>query len=188
MFWLAFRELLSRRTANILAALGLLTATLGFLNLASTAQTTQTTLNGSIGQAWNTPYDLLVRPTGTVTDLEEKQGLVRPNYVSGINGGITRAQLATIRQIAGVQVAAPIAVVGFVNWEVADFDVDLSHFPRTGPLTIYRVITTSNSQAKLSNYPIETHYVVVASEGVVVTDPRTIDRELHFRNQTINCN
>jgi putative ABC transport system permease protein len=188
MFWLAFRELISRRTANTLAALGLLIATLGFLNLASTAQLTQATLNGSIGQAWNTPYDLLIRPKGAVTDLEKREGLIRPNYVSGINGGITRAQLATIRQITGVQVAAPIAVVGFVNWEVADFDVDLSHLPRTGPLTVYRVITTSNSQARLSNYPVETHYVVVATEGVVFTDPHTIHHELHVSNQTINCN
>jgi putative ABC transport system permease protein len=187
MFWLAFRQLISRRLANILAALGLLTAILGFLNLAGTAQTTQATLTGSIQRAWNTPYDILVRPQGAISQLEKNAGLVRPNYVNGLNGGITRAQMATIRQIAGVRVAAPIAVAGQVYWRVTDFDVDLSHLPRTGLLTVYRVVTSSRAQANLSNYPIETRYVVVASEGVVYTDPQTIQRELHVRNRTINC-
>ena len=61
MIRLGFRELISRRTATLLSAAALLTATMSFLVLAGTAKTTRATLSGDIGRAWNTPYDLLVR-------------------------------------------------------------------------------------------------------------------------------
>ncbi|HEV8191877.1 MAG TPA: hypothetical protein VGP82_10395, partial [Ktedonobacterales bacterium] len=87
MLWLAFRELISRRLATALAAAGLLTAALGFTALASAAQTTQVALSGDIGRAWHTPYDLLVRPAGSVDALEARQGLIRTNYAGGLHGG-----------------------------------------------------------------------------------------------------
>jgi hypothetical protein len=51
MFSLALRELISRRTAALLAGTGLLTATLGFMILASTSLTSRTTLGGDINRA-----------------------------------------------------------------------------------------------------------------------------------------
>jgi putative ABC transport system permease protein len=188
MFWLAFRELVSRRLATALAAAGLVTAALGFTALASAAQTTQVALSGDISRAWQTPYDLLVRPAGWVDALESQQGLIRTNYVSGLHGGITPAQLASIWRIAGVQVAAPLAVAGYVNWQGGQFSVDLDHYPRTGALTVFRVTTTTHAEANLSTYPVETQFVVVASEGTLITDPSTIDRELHVQGTVITCN
>ena len=72
MIRLAVRELVSRRTATALAVLGLLTATLGYVILTTTSQTTAAVLRGDIGQAWNTSYDILVRPRDTSTSLELK--------------------------------------------------------------------------------------------------------------------
>src|SRR5450759_500474 len=127
MLLLALRELMSRRTATLLAGAGLLTATLGFMVLASTSTTTQAVLNGDIGGAWSSPYDLLVRPTNSASPLEVGQGLVRPNFLSGLVGGISMADLAQIRAISGVEVAAPIAVLGFIDPFTA-FTVDLSKY------------------------------------------------------------
>ncbi|MGH2873692.1 MAG: FtsX-like permease family protein, partial [Solirubrobacteraceae bacterium] len=42
------------------------------------------------------------------------EGLVRDNYLSGIFGGITIAQYREISRMPGVQVAAPIAMIGYV--------------------------------------------------------------------------
>jgi putative ABC transport system permease protein len=163
MIRLGLRELLSRRTASALSAAALFTATLSFLVLAGTAKTTRAALEGDIGQAWRTPYDLLVRPAGSRSPLERTDGLIRPNYVSGLLGGITIRQLQSIRMIPGVDVAAPIAMVGFVEWPSA-YEQALA--PRgPGPLTVYRISSATVGDAGLSHYPIERRYVVIAGQG-----------------------
>ena len=188
MLQLALRQLLGRRTSTALAALGLLVATLGFITLVGTAQTTRTTLRGDIARTWQTPYDLLVRPAGAATALETTDGLVRPNFVSGLaGGGITRAQLDAIRGIAGVRVAAPVAIVGTANWMIGGFGVDLAG-ERTGrPLEAYRVQMSSTTDAGLSTGEITTHQVVVASEGVVRYTEGTRDATLYLRGRAIPC-
>ncbi len=47
MAWLALRQLAGRRTSSGLAALGLLVATLGFIVLVSTSQTTRAVLKAT---------------------------------------------------------------------------------------------------------------------------------------------
>ncbi len=188
MLWLAVRELASRRTATALAALGLLTATLGFITLAGTSQTTRAVLRGDIARTWNTPYDLLVRPPGSVTPLEARQGLVRPNYVSGLaNGGITRAQVEAIRRIPGVSIAAPVAIVGAVNWTTGGFGVLLDQEPTPRPLAVYKLVIDSTTDAGLSRATVETHYIVVAAEGTVRYVEGTRDATLELRGRTIDC-
>src|SRR6266571_2888807 len=188
MLWLAVRELASRRTATALAALGLLTATLGFITLVGTSQTTRAVLHGGIARTWNTPYDLLVRPPGSVTPLEARQGLVRPSYVSGLaNGGITRVQLAAIRRIPGVSIAAPVAIAGAVNWTTGGFGVLLDRKPARGHLAVYKLVIDSTTDAGLSRATVETHYVVVAAEGTVRYVAGTRDATLQLRGRTIDC-
>jgi putative ABC transport system permease protein len=165
VFLLALRELLSRRTATLLAGGGLLTATLGFMILASTSETTQATLTGDINRAWSAPYDLLVRPPGSATPLESADGLVRPNYLGGLPGGITLAQVAAIREVAGVSVVAPIAVVGVVETTTSAVSLDLSSFIGGSAVTVFRVQATDFGQAGLSKYPWDPTYIVVAPSG-----------------------
>ena len=168
MIRLATRGLLARRVATALAAAGLLTAVSGFLVLAGVSRTTQAVLSGDIAQAWNTPYDILVRPVGSETVLEASEGLVRPNFLSGLTGGITEAQLAAIRAIPGVAVAAPIAVVGFVQWPAA-FPVDLAGALGSGPITVFRIEAQASGEAGLSHYPAAAaQYLVAAPQGRIV--------------------
>lgn len=185
MFLLALRQLLSRRAGALLAGAGLLTATLGFIVLASTARTTEAVLSGAIGRAWTTPYDLLVRPSSSVTALESGKGLVRPNFVSGINGGITRSQLEAIRAIRGVQVAAPIAAVGFVDWKVGNLTLNMADLQPTGALTVFRVSVTETAQAGMSQYTVEKRYLAVATEGSL--ELSRSGQELHVQGRTISC-
>ncbi len=188
MLWLAVRQLASRRTATALAALGLLTATLGFITLVGTSQTTRAVLRGDIARTWNTPYDLLVRPPGSVTPLEARQGLVRPNYVSGLaKGGITRGQLEAIRHIPGVAIAAPVAIAGAVNWTTGGFGVLLDQEPAPRPLAVYKLVIESTTDAGLSRATVETHYIVVAGEGTVRYVAGTRDATLDLRGRTIDC-
>jgi putative ABC transport system permease protein len=168
MIRLAFRGLLARRVATALAAAGLLTAVSGFLVLAGVSRTTQAVLSGDIARAWDTPYDILVRPAGTQTELERTEGLVRPNFLSGVTGGITAAQLAAIWSVPGVEVAAPIAVVGTVQWP-AGFPVDVSKAVGPGAITVLRVTVNASGEAGFSHYgPLPATYLVVAPQGRIV--------------------
>ena len=185
MFVLAVRELISRRTATLLAGAGLLTATLGFMILASTSETTQATLTGDINRAWSAPYDLLVRPPGSATPLESADGLVRPNYLGGLPGGITLAQVAAIRGIAGVSVVAPIAVVGVVQTTTSAVNVDLSRFVASGGITVFRVRAWDSGQAGLSKYPWDPIYIVVAPRGELLGSD--VDSPMRVGARVITC-
>jgi putative ABC transport system permease protein len=149
-----------------------------FLSLALptlTADTNQAAWEGTIQTSWPTPFDLLIRPTGSRSDVEQTLGLVRPNYVAGLHGGIDIAQLATIRATPGVEVAAPMAILGVVNWPSA-IDVNLGY--PSSPIAMYRVQTSEVANAGLSRYTVETRYVVVARTGVLRVIGRDISLEV----------
>lgn len=168
MIWVAFRQLQARRTASLLAGIGLLTATLGFVVLGSTSQTTQAVLRGEVEQSWPAPYDLLVRPTGSPTPLEKQDGLVRPNYLSSVAGGITEDQLNGIRNLVGVEVAAPIAIVGIYNWpSIVPAGLAAALDPKQ-PIQLFRLEITATADASTSHirYPYSL-YVAMSSSGVL---------------------
>jgi hypothetical protein len=93
----------------------------------SASQSTVIAANQNLRQFWRTTYDILVRPTNSRTSVENKYGLVEADYLSGINGGISFQQYEQIKSIPGVDIAAPIATVGYVNW--------LGNSKPFGPLT-----------------------------------------------------
>ncbi|USG66381.1 hypothetical protein NDK47_03490 [Brevibacillus ruminantium] len=63
---------------------------------------------------WKAAYHIVVRPEGT-RSVTEQDGLLEPNYLSGLQGGISLDDLESIKQIADVEIAAPLAPVGY-SW------------------------------------------------------------------------
>jgi putative ABC transport system permease protein len=59
-------------------------------------------------------YDILVRVPSRVAQLASGGALARPTDLAELAGGITLAQYDTIRRLPGVQVAAPMTMVGYV--------------------------------------------------------------------------
>ncbi|HVC75338.1 MAG TPA: hypothetical protein VND96_02355, partial [Candidatus Micrarchaeaceae archaeon] len=183
----AFRELLSRRTATGLAALGLLTATLGFIVLASTSMTTEAVLSGDLSSAWASPYDILVRPVGAASSIETSDSLVRPNFLSASPAGITLQQLAAVRAIPGVSVAAPLAVVGVTQLYSlampAAVPIDLSGLMAGAAVAVFRINPTINADAGYSHYPMQPIVIAVAPSGTYDLGKNT----LTVGNQVIPC-
>src|SRR5947207_7449575 len=104
---------LRRRAGRSLALLaGVLVATTGFTVLAAATETSRLTVTGALNEARVT-YDVLVRPAGSRTALEQARGQVRPNSLTGLYGGVTMAQYEAVKAISGVEVAAPIAMIGY---------------------------------------------------------------------------
>lgn len=100
-----------RRTVALL--IGVLVATTGFTVLSAQAAISQLRVNDDVRANYRAAYDILVRPKGSRTSLEDERGLVRPNYLSGLFGGITMAQLDKVRAVGHVELAAPIAMLGY---------------------------------------------------------------------------
>ena len=104
------------RPARTLALIaGVLVAAAAFTVLTAASRTAQLRTTGAVSANFQPAYDILVRPKGARTAQENRTGTVQPDFLSGIYGGITMAQYHQIQQIPGVQVAAPIAMVGYAQ-------------------------------------------------------------------------
>jgi hypothetical protein len=90
---------------------------------------------------WRGAYDILVRPAGEATSFGGTDGLVERDFLGFAgHGGISVDQLASIRAIDGVGVAAPLAFVGSVS---AIGSAPSIHVDRVPPgLSLYRVDLT----------------------------------------------
>ena len=113
MFRFIWRQLRDRAGRSVALLAGVLVATTGFVVLTGATTTSRLEATGTVERNTRAAYDILVRPTGTHTALEPERRLVRPNYLSGIYGGITTGQYERVKAIAGVDVAAPIAMLGY---------------------------------------------------------------------------
>jgi putative ABC transport system permease protein len=153
-------------------ALGILAAAVAFVLLTGSAATSALRIQGTLKSNYRSAYDILVRPQGSTTPLERQQGLVRPNFLSGIYGGITFKQYHEIEQIPGVAVAAPIANIGTVLVEQR-VRVSLRRF--LGPQTdqLFRVHFSWVAQDGLSHYPASVGYLYATRRRMGV-DPRSV--------------
>jgi hypothetical protein len=101
------------RTSALVAGIAFAAAAFTLLCMNASALTVQ--LHGrlparSLGRA----YDILVRVPSRVTRQPGTGSLVRPTDLTELSGGITLAEYETISQLPGVQVAAPMTLVGYV--------------------------------------------------------------------------
>jgi putative ABC transport system permease protein len=99
------------RTLALIAAV--LVAAIAFTVLTAASRTAQLRTAGEVSANYVPAYDILVRPKGARTAVENQTGTVQPDFLWGIDGGVTMAQYRQIQRIPGVQVAAPIAMVGY---------------------------------------------------------------------------
>ena len=131
------------RPARTLALIaGVLVAAAAFTVLTAASRTAQLRTTGTVSANFQPAYDILVRPKGARTAQEQQTGTVQPDFLSGIYGGITMAQYHRIQQIPGVQVAAPIAMVGYTQLNALTFEpLPAATLGRSGP-RLYRISTT----------------------------------------------
>jgi hypothetical protein len=97
---------------SLAAGAAILVAVASFVVLTGTVTSQQLQVTQEVHSNYRSTYDILVRPRGSANLLERSDGVVRPNFLSGSYGGITLAQVGQIGHVPGVEVAAPVAVVG----------------------------------------------------------------------------
>ena len=168
---LAWSQLRFRRARALALLAGMLVAVTAFTVLTAASRTSQLGTIGTVTAHFRTAYDVLVRPPGSRTALESRTGTVQPNFLSGIYGGITMAQYREIQQIPGVQVAAPIAMVGYLMPYVP-VTVALPAAAGSGRgRQLYRVTTTWVSEAGSVRISQAPSYVYITSNQLT---PQTI--------------
>jgi len=150
---------------------GMLVATTAFTVLTAAARAAQVRTIGTVNAHFQPSYDILVRPAGARSSLEQATGTVQPDFLSGIYGGITMAQWRQIERIPGVQVAAPIAMVGYFLAKTS-FTVDLPAADLARPgRQLYRATTTWVSANGTSRVGQPATYVYVTPDRVTGAPP-----------------
>lgn len=159
----------ARRGRTGALAAGILVAAASFTLLTAAARTSTIQVRGTVESNYRAAYDVLVRPSGAQTRLERQQRLVRPNFLSGIFGGITLAQYEEIKRIPGVDIAAPIANVGYVL-PLTYFGIPINHLLNDDAVQLFRVRGVWRTQRGTSRIPeTYTHYVYYTRRNEFVT-------------------
>ncbi len=152
------RGLRRRRLRAGALALGVLIASVSFVLLVGGGQTSALRVKRTVRSNFRGAYDILVRPRNSFTPLEQREGLVRDNYLSGIFGGITLAQDRKIERLPGVEVAAPIANIAYMM--IGNFvTLPMRRFVTKAKNQLFRVRWTWVSDRGLSRYPASATYL-----------------------------
>lgn len=112
-----WREWWRDKERFLILLLGISIISSGLVLLYHLSESNKGTIMNTVQQKWKVSYDILVRPPGSqLTDPQNK--LIEPNIQSGISGGITLEQWERIKDIPGVDIAAPLSLLGYVNLNI----------------------------------------------------------------------
>ncbi|WP_102028600.1 FtsX-like permease family protein [Salirhabdus sp. Marseille-P4669] len=132
----------------ILLLIGALIVSAGLSYLVGLSETNKGTIVDTLEQRWSASYDIVVRPPDSRSVTEEK-GLLEPNYLSGLSGGISIEQYEQIKAMEGVDVAAPIAMIGYVYKDIVMEELHIKE-PGVYRLTISEKTDTGVHQIESS--------------------------------------
>ncbi|GAB3196925.1 hypothetical protein GCM10027062_07340 [Nocardioides hungaricus] len=111
---LSLRTVRYRPGRAVALFLAVLIAASGFTVLTASSRASRLDVLGTVNAKGQLNYDILVRPDGARTEVEQDESLIQGGYLSGIAGGISMSQWRQVEQVPGIVVAAPIAMLGYV--------------------------------------------------------------------------
>jgi hypothetical protein len=147
-----------RRQRALALGAGILVAAVSFTLLLSATRTSELTVRQIVAESFRPAYDILVRPKDSFSQMETRRGLVRQNYLSGIYGGITQEQWERVKSLPGVEVAAPIANIGYIM-PFQRIPITIDDYLNADAHQIYRVSAAWQAHEGLSEYPAPDHYI-----------------------------
>lgn len=135
----------------ILLLVGALIVSSGLSYLVGLSQSNKGTVEQTLAKHWSASYDIVVRPPDSRSTTEVNH-LLEPNYLSSIDGGISVAQYKKIKEIEGVDIAAPIATMGYIGINI-EFPKKL--LPKENGLYRYnqKIVTDNGVSKSIKNYP-----------------------------------
>ncbi|MDW8326618.1 MAG: ABC transporter permease [Anaerolineales bacterium] len=153
--------------------------------VAAASQSMLVVVDRDLTNYWRTTYDILVRPSGARSPIEEDYGLVEANHLSGTSGGITFEQYEAIRNIPGVEVAAPIAMIGYLAQSVPV--ADLGTLPEVGAYRQTDTLTVDDGARAYQMIRFKDYFAVegenpalgTSDQGLILLRPRYFPHSLN---------
>ncbi|HLX57773.1 MAG TPA: hypothetical protein VKR83_12170, partial [Ktedonobacteraceae bacterium] len=159
MWQYVFRLVRRQPGKSMLASSGFLLAACALVLLSATTQTTVVQANQIISQNWRSTYDLVVlSPQAKITS----KNTIPDDLMEGYDGGISLQQYQQIEKLPGVEVAAPIAYIGYVQMPIPE----LQFFKQPLPTGFYRInltVTAFNGERQLTEHTLTQIYYHLAS-------------------------
>lgn len=172
MLRLIAAELRFRRGRALALLAGIAVATASFTVLTGASQSSKLEVRGQVARHFRTAYDVLVRPRHAPSALERRRGLVQQNFLAGTFGGITLDQLRTIRQAPGVQVAAPLAIYGYIMPN-AQITLPVTQHLQPGKRALFRLRSTWTADSGHIRLRDADSYIYVTPRPIQPPPPRT---------------
>ncbi|WP_156057888.1 ABC transporter permease [Micromonospora parva] len=138
-----------------------LMATTGFTVLTGAASTSRLVASGSVDGQFRPSYDILVHPAAPVT------GLLHQDRPTAAYGGIALEQWRQIEQVPGVEVAAPLAVLGIADIQ-PDLRVDVTEqVDRAAERQVIEIARRISGDRGLSTVTAAPAYIYVSRRPLV---------------------
>ena len=168
----------------MLASSSFLLTACALILLSATTQTTVAVGNQIIGQSWRASYDLVVLPPQARIPL---QNTVPADLLEGYDGGISIQQYKQIKGLPGVEVAAPIAYVGYVQMPTPQvmFSKDAL---APGYYRLDWTLTAFNGQREIVERQETTYYYQLSNCDVSMPVPESVLNTLYKENVLLSCN
>lgn len=129
----------------IIMLLGAAILASGFSYLVGISHDSKITVQEELEKRWKSSYDILVLPKDKSFPLENLN-IMESNQISNFSGGISIKDWEEIKKIEGVEVAAPVSIIG---WKPIMLSFTSFDFKDPG---IYRVILKTKTTDELKNY------------------------------------
>lgn len=165
MLRVVLAQVLRRRGRSLAVVAAIVVAAVSFSLLTSAVATSRLQVASTVQANFRSAYDILVRPKNSTTPLEHTRGLVQESYLSGIYGGISMNQYHRVQEISGVEVAAPVALVGYMLPHIYP-DYDITNLVGAAREQLFRITQPWTSDRGLSSFATPNNYVYVTGARV----------------------
>lgn len=133
VFRLAARLLAANRSRLVVLAAGSVAVALAASSISLASLVSLASVHQTVAAGWRGAYDILIRPADTQSVAFRDLQVVPGNYLGVPTRGISRSQWEAVRSIPGVEVAAPVASLGWMKQDDVSVGVQLVH-PRPGDI------------------------------------------------------
>ena len=134
----ARRLLLGNPGRLIVLVAGAVSVALAASALLVAASSSRAVVEQTVSEGWRGTYDLLVRPADTPSVVVDGQQVVPLDYLGLPTSGITREQWERISQLPDVEVAAPVAALGWMKNSSSNIGLELTN-PSAGQVYVVTV-------------------------------------------------
>lgn len=166
---------------SALASSGFLLAACALILLSATTQTTLVRANQIISQNWRPTYDLVVLPPQARIPADPR---VPSDLLAGYGDGISVQQYDQIKNLPGIEVAAPIAYVGYIRMPVPTVYLTDHSLP-TGYYEVDWTLTAFNGQHNIVEMQ-EAYIIYLISSSDSTTPAPVSDNNSNNNQQPVN--